>query len=183
MLDLWVSVKNYSVLFRKGGFPSFTMWCHDIVFITSKIIIDIKMKNSKIMIKTTCLKESLVLASWIRASLKSASSATAWRSRLILVTTATTSGSVLFSSQRTFQQRDTKILAHLGYFVINLRTYWHTFYRAKQCSSDKYQVGWKSSALYYILTTTQMTTTKTPSPPHPSALGKASKKELGKFSK
>ena len=140
MLDLWVSVKNYSVLFRKGGFPSFTMSCHDIIFITSKIITDIKMKNSKIMIASTCLKESLVLASWIRASLKSASSATAWRSRLILVTTATTSGSVLFSSQRTFQQRDTKILAHLGYFVINLRTYWHTFYGAKQCRSDKYQV-------------------------------------------
>ena len=106
-----------------------------------------KWKNSNIMINSTCLKESLVLASWIRASLKSASSATAWRSRLILVTTATTSGSVLFSSQRTFQQSDTKILAHLGYFVINLRTYWHTFYRAKQCSSDKYQVCWRSSAL------------------------------------
>ena len=44
-----------------------------------------------------------------------------------LVPTATTGGGVLFSSQCTFKHREREILAYLGYFVANLRTFWCTF--------------------------------------------------------
>ena len=51
----------------------------------------------------------------------------------ILATTATTGGDVLFSSQCLFLHRECKILANIGYFVTNLRTFWCPFYRPKQC--------------------------------------------------
>ena len=82
---------------------------------------------------STCLKESLVLASWIRASHKSASSATAWRSQLILVTTLPQlpqmsvvayffQTSVLFSPE---------ILAYFGSFIT---------FSPPQLSNDDHQI-------------------------------------------
>ena len=49
------------------------------------------------------------------------------RSQLKLVTTATTGGGVLFSSRCPSLHREREILATLGYFVVNIRTFWFTF--------------------------------------------------------
>ena len=47
------------------------------------------------------------------------------------VTTSTTGGGVLFSSLCPFLQ-NWPILTYLGFFVVNLRTFWCTFYRPEK---------------------------------------------------